>query len=80
MGILLFSYMLNQFQRGLSFSCLGPCCPVAVVEFEQLFQDVLYMTVINKSKTGQLDPLALAGSTVIEEESPCMSWLYPYQR
>lgn len=43
------------------------------MEFEQLFQDVLYMAVINKSKTGQLDPLPLAGSTVIEEESPCMS-------
>lgn len=73
MGILLFSYMLNQFQGGLSFSCLSPCCPIAVVEFEQLIQDVLYMIVINKSRTGQLGPLLLAGSTVMEEESPCMS-------
>lgn len=43
------------------------------MEFVQLFQDVLYMIVINKNKTAQLGPLLLARSTVMEEESPCMA-------
>lgn len=65
--------MLNQFQESLGFSCWAPVVQwQELVESEQLFQNVLHMIVINKSKTGQLGPLLLAGSTVMEEESPCM--------
>lgn len=58
-------------------TCVSPAwAPIVqqqeLVEFVQLFQDVLYMIVISKNKTVQLGPLLLAGSIIMEEESPCM--------
>lgn len=55
--------MLNQSQEGLDFSCWAPVVQQQeLVESVQLFQYVLYVIVINESKTGQLGPLLLAGS------------------